>query len=265
MVWIKLQLKPDSLKLLSISRLTQKSAQICYFSALKWLFFVDENCQNCAPKIGKKEFKKITGWRNDSLLHAFASEEVGWLKYDAQCDEIEILDFDVHFSVSAKRRAVEQKRKARQRDKSGTLGPDCTGTKNGLDKIREDKKQIKTYTPTSPSAAHDGNSLKPKLARKKPPTQPASETMTGATKPRQPDLVWDAVCEVFNLTADTKRDKTRIGGIVRDLKRKLNGLAPMPSIRRAEAAYRKIMPPGTIFTPEAMLKHWGACMADGES
>lgn len=70
--------------------------------------------------------------------------------------------------------------------------------------------------------------------------------------PRQRDEIWDAVCEAFKLTPVTKRERTRVGGIVRDLK--LKEATPADIVTRL-ARYRAEWPTITA-TPEALLKHW---------
>ena len=71
-------------------------------------------------------------------------------------------------------------------------------------------------------------------------------------KPRQPDPIWDAVCAEFGLNPVTKSERSRVGGIVRDLK--LKGAAAA-DIGERLARYRAAWPKAAA-TPEALLKHW---------
>lgn len=69
---------------------------------------------------------------------------------------------------------------------------------------------------------------------------------------RERDPIWDAVCEAFGLKPVTKRERTRVGGIVRDLRLKQ---AEPADIATRLARYRAQWP-NAADTPEALLKHW---------
>jgi hypothetical protein len=87
---------------------------------------------------------------------------------------------------------------------------------------------------------------------KKPPYPLNGGAPAKERAPRQPDPIWDSVCEVFKFTPATKKENTRVGGIVRDLK--VKGATP-ESIRRARSNYIAKWP-NVAATPEAVLKHW---------
>lgn len=72
------------------------------------------------------------------------------------------------------------------------------------------------------------------------------------SKKRQRNLLWDAVCEVFELNPVTKSDRSRIGKVVADLKAK-NATPDEIHVRfgRYVASWPSITP-----TPEALVKHW---------
>lgn len=69
---------------------------------------------------------------------------------------------------------------------------------------------------------------------------------------RKPDPIWDAVVEAFQLKPVTKKERTRVGGIVRDLRLKM---AEPADIAVRLARYRAQWP-NAADTPEALLKHW---------
>jgi hypothetical protein len=69
---------------------------------------------------------------------------------------------------------------------------------------------------------------------------------------RKRDPIWDAVCEAFQLRPVTKRERTRVGGIVRDLKLK----EAQPSDVWVRLARYRAQWPNAADTPEALLKHW---------
>jgi len=70
--------------------------------------------------------------------------------------------------------------------------------------------------------------------------------------PRVPDPIWDSICCSFGLNPVTKSERTRVGGITRDLK--LKGASP-DDIATRITTYRRQWPKMTC-TPEALLKHW---------
>jgi hypothetical protein len=74
-------------------------------------------------------------------------------------------------------------------------------------------------------------------------------------KPRKPDPVWDAVCEVFTFNPQTQAEKKRVGKLVRDFKIKL---ADFPDkvytltrlIKEHKKKWKDIVP-----TADSVLKH----------
>lgn len=76
-------------------------------------------------------------------------------------------------------------------------------------------------------------------------------------KPRPRDEIWDTVCEVWHLNADTftKADRSRVNGIVRDFKIKR---ATPELIKRAYKRARQIWPklPIESITERAVLNNW---------
>lgn len=77
------------------------------------------------------------------------------------------------------------------------------------------------------------------------PTRPA--------KPREPDPIWDTLCETFGLKPVTKPECSRVGRLVRDLKAKS---AAAVDIGIRAARWRRIHPEDKFNTPEALVKHW---------
>lgn len=67
---------------------------------------------------------------------ATALQSVGWLSVEN--GEVAIPNYDHHLSQSAKRRAVEAKKKRTQRKKMSRCCPDAKGTKTGPEKRREE-------------------------------------------------------------------------------------------------------------------------------
>ena len=84
----------------------------------------------------------------------------------------------------------------------------------------------------------------PRTRRKRSGTDPP--------KPREPDPIWDGVCQVFALNPQTPSEKTRVGRIVRDLKVK-SATAEEIEVRYARYCSEW---PAAVASPEAVLKHW---------
>lgn len=88
-------------------------------------------------------------------------------------------------------------------------------------------------------------------ARKKAEKTPGEKE----SKPRAPrpnDQLWNALCALFGLKPVTEKERTRVGGLVRDLglKEALPDELPV-RLARYRAKY-----PNAAETPEALLKHW---------
>jgi len=124
-------------------------------------------------------------------------------------------NFDRHNGQTAKTRALAKDRMATIRSN--------VAQQSEQNRTREDKSQEKKKQPSAAGG-----------------------------KQREPDVIWDAVCAQWNLTAATKRDATRIGAEVRDLK--LKGATPDELATRIERY--KAHWPDIDCTPEAMVKHW---------
>ncbi len=122
-----------------------------------------------------------------------------------------------------------------------------------------------TYRPAGTSSLwrRTQNDDVPKVGRRRPqnddvnvPKMTTQPDKTNEPDPsrreRKSDAIWDAVCELFNLKPVTKRDRTRIGRIVSDLKAK--GATP-DDIRQRLARYCQAWP-RVAATPESLTKHW---------
>jgi DNA-binding transcriptional regulator YhcF (GntR family) len=83
--------------------------------------------------------------------------------------------------------------------------------------------------------------------------KPKKGKSSNPSKGRKPDLIWNAVCELFGLEPTTKADRKRIGKWVSDFKTK-NGVTHDEIKTRLER-YRREWPKAAD-TPTALLKHW---------
>lgn len=128
--WIKIETslprKPEVMQLadiLGIDEFAVVGHLVCFWS------WVDENVsQECPVVTGtKRGLDRVAG--RDGF--AAAMVDVGWLQMEG--NEISIPHLDYHLDHSAKTRATEQRKKAKQRAKpvESRTCPDATGTKSG--------------------------------------------------------------------------------------------------------------------------------------
>ncbi len=172
--------------------------------------WVDQNMSRSCPAV----YGTIV--RIDSLVNrdGFASAMVacGWLKLDG--DRVEIPNYDEHLSQSAKARALEAKRKKRQRENvprpAGQMSrskPDTSGTKPGTreEKRREEKKEDNTDCDSAPPTASGKKTPLPVAAVKTDQTH----TEKAVVKARERCPLFDAI--VFVTGADPKLNGSLIG------------------------------------------------------
>ena len=128
--WIKIETslprKPEVMQLadiLGIDEVAVVGHLVCFWS------WVDENVsQECPVVTGtKRGLDRVAG--RDGFAAAMVA--VGWLQMEG--NEISIPHLDYHLDHSAKTRATEQRKKAKQRAKppESRTCPDATGTKSG--------------------------------------------------------------------------------------------------------------------------------------
>jgi hypothetical protein len=144
--WIKIETslprKPEVMQLadiLGIDEFAVVGHLVCFWS------WVDENVSQECPAVNgtKRGLDRVAG--RDGFAAAMVA--VGWLQMDG--NEISIPHLDYHLDHSAKTRATEQRKKAKQRakpsvsrtcpDADGTTSGTAQGQKGGPEKRREEK------------------------------------------------------------------------------------------------------------------------------
>jgi hypothetical protein len=101
---------------------------------------------------------------------------------------------------------------------------------------------------------------KPKPKNPKPKAEP---------KPRERNLYWDAVCDIFGMNPVTEQDQKRMGRLARDFKLKCEAMNVDPDEIEARrdvlaARWAKDDVPAVV-TPEALLKHWDSAEDQSQS
>jgi len=151
--WIKIEHslpgKPEVMelaRLMNVDEMAVVGHLVCFWS------WVDQNLSPECPAANgtKRGLDRVAG--KDGFVDAMIS--VGWLTFDGQ--SVEIPNYEHHLSESAKKRAVESRKKQRQRkvsrkcpDTNGTTNGTTKGQKAGLEKRREEKSiDIYPETPT---------------------------------------------------------------------------------------------------------------------
>ena len=147
--WIKIETslprKPEVMQLadiLGIDEFAVVGHLVCFWS------WVDENVSLECPFVSgtKRGLDRVAG--RDGFTDAMVT--VGWLKMDGGSVSIPHLEY--HLDQSAKTRALEARKKARQRSKGHASAecPDTIGTKSGQqggpEKRREEKRREETQT-----------------------------------------------------------------------------------------------------------------------
>jgi hypothetical protein len=107
------------------------------------------------------------------------------------------------------------------------------------------KKYRSTYTAKASFATPTEHDEKDLLGEAIKPTEP---------KPREPNPVWDAICDLWGIRPVTRSDMKRIGLLTRDYKAKLNGSGVDEIARRRE--HHRLAWPKVEASPESVLKHW---------
>jgi hypothetical protein len=149
-------------------------------------------------------------------------KQIGWLKLAK--GGLKFVHFDEHNGESSKQRALTNRRVSKLRNGAGV-------TKSAPEKRREEKRR------------EEEEGKKQQLS-----AAPAAK----AGKPRSHDEVWDSVCELFGQNPSTRKERNRVGAIVRDLKAK--------GASGYEIAYRRAVLvwtwPEATATMESLVKHW---------
>lgn len=145
--WIKIEHalpnKPEVMAMaeeLGISELEVVGHLVCFWT------WVDQNLSEKCPAVSgtKRGLDRVAGRTG----FAQAMINAGWLNVENGL--IEIPNYEVHLSQTAKARSVEAKRKQKQRLKMSQDVPDKNGTYPGTEKRREEKSNTKK-TPLPPS------------------------------------------------------------------------------------------------------------------
>ena len=142
--------------------------------------------------------------------------KVGWL--EQLPGGFRLPNFDRHNSKSAKRRALTQRRVKRCRNAGVT-------PRALPEKRREEKSKKKT----------------------------ASSSARTPKTHREPNPIWDTICELFDLNPLPRSQASRIGKVARDLEEV--GATPDEICRRFHRAQEAWE--GKLFGPEALVKQWG--------
>jgi len=106
-----------------------------------------------------------------------------------------------------------------------------------------------------------------KKADKKP--KPKNPKPKAEPKPRERNLYWDAVCDIFGMNPVTEQDQKRMGRLARDFKLKCEAIDVDPDEIEARrdvlaARWAKDDVPAVV-TPEALLKHWDSAEDQSQS
>ncbi len=117
--WIKLVVHPEHPKVLRVSRLTRQPLEVVFAALVRWFRYVDFNCAHAATGLTEERFNGIAMWhpkraRGATLVQAMMDPEVEWIELDAD-GMLVIRELEAHFCKSAKRRAMEAKRKQTKR------------------------------------------------------------------------------------------------------------------------------------------------------
>ncbi len=80
---------------------------------------------------------------------------------------------------------------------------------------------------------------------------------------REPNPVWDTICDLWGLNPVTKADQKRLGSLTRDYRLKLGDL-PVTEIARRRANHLAAWP-SVEASPESLLKHWDRFADNGRA
>lgn len=141
--WIKIEhglpIKPEVMQIAEMLDIDE--CQVVGHLVRFWIWCDLNLSRNCPDVNGTiKGLDRVVG--RDGFVNAMIS--VGWLTLieDEQTTTLRIKNYDHHLSQSAKTRALEARKKQRQRANKAEKGPDnvpmSTGQKGGLEKRREE-------------------------------------------------------------------------------------------------------------------------------
>ena len=145
--WIKIECglinKPEVMQLAGLLDIDEHTVVGHLVAFWSW---VDANMsRDCPDTTGtKRGLDRVAG--RDGFTDALV--QVGWLEFDGK--RVTVPHFDYHLSQSAKTRATDARKKARQRAASRSKGdnvPLASGQEGGPEEIRRDKKYIYVQSP----------------------------------------------------------------------------------------------------------------------
>jgi hypothetical protein len=145
--WIKIECglinKPEVMQLAGLLEIDEHTVVGHLVAFWSW---VDANMsRDCPDTTGtKRGLDRVAG--RDGFTEALV--QVGWLEFDG--NRVTVPHFEYHLSQSAKTRATDARKKARQRAVSRSKGdnvPLPTGQEGGPEEIREEKKYIYVQSP----------------------------------------------------------------------------------------------------------------------
>ena len=145
--WIKIECglinKPEVMQLAGLLDIDEHTVVGHLVAFWSW---VDANMsRDCPDTTGtKRGLDRVAG--RDGFTDALV--QVGWLEFDGS--RVTVPHFDYHLSQSAKTRATDARKKARQRAASRSKGdnvPLASGQEGGPEEIRRDKKYIYVQSP----------------------------------------------------------------------------------------------------------------------
>lgn len=145
--WIKIECglinKPEVMQLAGLLDIDEHTVVGHLVAFWSW---VDANMsRDCPDTTGtKRGLDRVAG--RDGFTDALV--QVGWLEFDGK--RVTVPHFDYHLSQSAKTRATDARKKARQRAASRSKGdnvPLPSGQEGGPEEIRRDKKYIYVQSP----------------------------------------------------------------------------------------------------------------------
>jgi hypothetical protein len=117
--WIKFRLHARHQKILDLSIITGDDPLLVLGAAVEWFHWIDQQCDGPETRLTPALLNAIVG-----RPYAEAFEQIGWVK-TGDDGRIIVVDYDSHFSQSAKRRAEDARRKSRARRKKREASAEC--------------------------------------------------------------------------------------------------------------------------------------------
>jgi hypothetical protein len=120
--WIPLKVHPEHPKVLLLARLSAKGADHVFACIVRWFRWVDEHADQENTGLDAAAMERIVGWegRAGALVASMRHERVGWLT-ESPLGEMVVPEFERNFGRSARRRYLDNSRKANTRKPSADV------------------------------------------------------------------------------------------------------------------------------------------------